>query len=250
MTIIIVIVSLAILLWVLGLRLLILFAAKQITSEMTPPAEYFTEYDITINADDDVQSITHDGLTMTIPGNYVERETSLENTLIYNLPLEDTTDTESVVFMEASDLSDMNLFGEENMAAYTGGFLDKFAVNKLKKGFDDLGHGLPDSAYNTFKSTSLLSTDDYSFWNWKKGFAYVVSGAIKNTTWIADKNYIYETEKICGIIHVRELTERDYKYYIVVDMFSTDDLDTAHGLLIKSDSLEQAYAMINSIVIE
>ena len=84
----------------------------------------------------------------------------------------------------------------------------------------------------------------------EKGFAYVVSGAIKNNTWVADKNYIYETEDICGLIRVRELTEKDYKYYIIVDMFSTDDLDTVHGLLIKTNDLEMAYAMINSITIE
>jgi hypothetical protein len=187
---------------------------------------------------------------MTIPGNYTEKELSLENTIMYILPTEGETDTESVVFMASSDLSDMNLFSEENMATYTGGILDKFAVNKLMKGFKDLGHGLPDSAYNTFKSTALLTADDYSFWNWQKGFAYVVSGMIKNTSFLGDYNYIYETENICGIIHVRELTEQNCKYYIVADMFSTDDLSTAHGLLIKTNSLEQAYAMINSITIE
>ena len=123
LTIIIVIVSLAVLLGVFGLRLVIWYAAGQITPEMTPPAEYFTEYDATINNVDYVQSITHDGLTMTIPGAYVPKEISLGNTMMYILPLKKSTDeenadaAESVVFMAASDLSDMNLFSEENMAA-------------------------------------------------------------------------------------------------------------------------------------
>lgn len=250
LTIIIIVVSLIILFWIFGVRLVIWYAAKQITPDIGSAAQYFTEYDITMNSVDYVQDISHDGLTMTIPGNFVEHELSLENTIMYILPNEDETDTESVVFMASSDLSDMNLFGEENMSEYTNGILDKVAMDKLMKGFEDLGYGLPDSAYNTFKSTSLLTADDYSFWNWQKGFAYVVSGMIKNTSFIADYNYIYETEDVCGIIHVRELPEREYKYYIVVDMFNTDDLGTAHGLLIKTNSLEQAYAMINSIVIE
>lgn len=250
LTIVIIIISLIILLWVLGLRLVIWYAAKQVTPDIGPAAEYFTEYNVTMNTVDYVQDISHNGLTMTIPGNYVQEELSLKNTVMYVLPHEEETATESVVFMASSDLSDMNLFSEENMATYTGGMLDKFAANKLMKGFEDLGHGLPDSAYNTFKSTSLLTADDYSFWNWQKGFAYVVSGMIKNTSFLGDYNYIYETNDICGIIHVRELTEQDYKYYIFADMFSTEDLGTAHGLLIKTNDLEMAYAMINSITIE
>lgn len=96
---------------------------------------------------DNVQDISHDGLTMTIPGNFVEHVLSLENTIMYILPTEDETDTESVVFMASSDLSDMNLFSEENMATYTNDMSDKVAADKLMKGFEDLGHGLPDSAY-------------------------------------------------------------------------------------------------------
>lgn len=250
LTIVIILVSLIILFWIFGLRLVIWYAAKQITPDIGPAAEYFTEYNVTMDTTDYVQDISHDGLTMTIPGNFVEHELSLENTVMYILPTEGETDTESVVFMASSDLSDMNLFSEENMATYTNDMSDKVAADKLMKGFEDLGHGLPDSAYNTFKSTSLLTADDYSFWNWQKGFAYVVSGMIKTTSFSGDYNYIYETDDLCGIIHVRELAEKDYKYYIVADMFSTDDLGTAHGLLIKTNSLEQAYAMINSIVIE
>ncbi len=251
LTIVIIIVSLAILAWIFIPRLLILFAAKQVTPDVGPAAEYFTEYDATMDTIDYVQDISHDGLTMTIPGNYVEHELTLENTIMYILPTKGETGAqESIVFMAVSDLSDMNLFSEENLTELTGGLLDKFATNRLMKGFEALGHGLPDSAYNTFKSTALLSEDDYSFWNVNQGFAYVISGMIKNTSFMADHNYIYETEDICGIIHVRELPDQECKYYIVADMFSTEDLGTAHGLLIKTNNLDLAYAMINSITIE
>lgn len=251
LTIVIIIVSLAILAWIFIPRLLILFAAKQVTPDVGPAAEYFTEYDKTIINVDYTQNISHDGLTITLPGNFVEHELTLENTIMYILPAEgEEAAQESIVFMAVSDLSDMNLFSEENMAELTGGMLDKFATNRLMKGFEALGHGFPDSAYNTLKSTALLSEDDYSFWNVNQGFAYVISGMIKNTSFMADHNYIYENEDICGIIHVRELPEDECKYYIVADMFSTDDLGSAHGLLIKTNHLDLAYAMINSIIIE
>ncbi len=248
--IVIIIILILTLIWMLGLRLVIWYAAKQVTPDMGPAAEYFTEYNIKLSNVNLAQTTSPSGLSMYIPDFFEEKEISLENTLQYIYINESEDFNECIVFMNASDLSDMNLFSEENMATYPGGILDKFAVNKLMKGFEDLGHGLPDSAYNTFKSTALLTADDYSFWNWQKGFAYVVSGMIKNTSFLGDYNYIYETEDICGIIHVRELTGKDYKYYIVADMFSTDDLGTAHGLLIKTNHLPMAYAMINSITIE
>lgn len=132
LTIVIIIVSLAILAWIFIPRLLILFAAKQVTPDVGPAAEYFTEYDKTIINVDYTQNISHDGLTITLPGNFVEHELTLENTIMYILPAEgEEAAQESIVFMAVSDLSDMNLFSEENMAELTGGMLDKFATNRL-----------------------------------------------------------------------------------------------------------------------
>lgn len=249
-------VVLATLIGTIGLRLVIRHYAKEVTAEMSPPAEYFTEYDQNYGDADAVQDITHNGMTVTIPAHFETKEINLEETYMYAVLDEEGNASESIVFMRPDDVTDMNLFSEKNLAEMGNGFLKKYALKKLMKGFEDLGHGLPDNAYTTLKSTSLLSKDDYSFWNLQKGFAYVVSGLLKNTTFTGDYNYIYETDDICGIIHVRDFTldgsnsTQNCNYYIVADMYSTSDFTTSHGLLIKCNSLEMAYSMINSIVIE
>lgn len=249
-TIITICVFLTIVGWIFVPRLFVWFAARQITPDIGPGAEYFTEYDISLTDMDLVQTTSPGGLSMDIPNDYAEKEISLENTLMYVRTDETNIVTDSIVFMAASDLNDMNLFSEENIAELTDGPLSMLSTTHLIKGFEALGHGLPDSAYGTFKSSALLTEDDYSFWRLNQGFAYVVSGMIKNSSMMGEYNYIYETEEICGIIHVMIPSDREYKYYIVADMFATDDLGTAHGLLIKTNSLEEAYGMINSIVIK
>ncbi len=254
--VIISLVLLATLIGTIGLRLVIRHYAKEVTAEMYPPAEYFMEYDQAFTDADAVQDITHNGMTVTIPAHFEAKAISLEETYMYGVLDEEGNASESIVFMCPDDVSDMALLSEERIAELGDTFLKKYAVKKLVKGFEDLGHGLPDNAYTTLKSTSLLSKDDYSFWNLQQGFAYVVSGLLKNTTFTGDYNYIYETDAICGIIHVRDFTldgdssTQNFNYYIVADLYSTSDFTTSHGLLIKCNSLEMAYSMINSIVIE
>ena len=257
--ILIVIVSLVVLatlIGTVGLRLVIRHYAKEVTAEMGPAAEYFTEYDQTFVAVSAVQDITHNGMTITVPTHFQEKEFALEGAYMYVVSDEKGNALESVVFMRPDDVSEMELLSEERISEMGDTFLKRYAVKKLVQGFEDLGHGIPDNAYTTLKAASLLSKDDYSFWNWKQGFAYVVSGLLKNTSFLGDYNYIYETEDICGIIHVRDFTldadntTQNCNYYIVADMYSTSDFSTSHGLLIKCNSLEMAYGILNSIVIE
>ncbi len=254
--VIISLVLLATLIGTIGVRLVIRHYAKEVTAEMSPPAEYFTEYDQNYGDADAVQDITHNGMTVTIPAHFETKELTMEETYMYAVLDEEGNALESVLFMRPEDVSDMALLSEERIAELGDTFLKRYAVKKLVKGFEDLGHGLPDNAYTTLKSSSLLSKDDYSFWSWPQGFAYVVSGLLKNTSFTGDYNYIYETDAICGIIHVRDFTldgdssTQNFNYYIVADLYSTSDFTTSHGLLIKCNSLEMAYSMINSIVIE
>lgn len=253
---VIVLVLLVILIPAIGIRLAIRKHAQEITPALGPTAEYFTEYDESFAATDDTQTLSHGGMTLTAPGYFAEEETSLENTSVYSHAGENGTVTESIVFMAPYDQSDMNLFSEENMEQFTNGFLDKYAANQLKKGFEKLGNGIPDNAYHTEKCIVLLSEDDYSFWDWKQGFAYVVCGILKRESMWLNYHYVYETEDTCGIIRVRDFSkdgkqaEKGFQYYIIADLYSTDDLNTVHGLLIRCNSLETAYAIINSVVIE
>ncbi len=251
-----VLIVLAILIPTIGIRLYIRHHAKQITPELGLTAEYFTEYDVGFAATDDVQTLSHNSTTLTAPGYFTEGELNLDDAYMYTYQNEAGTVSESIVFMAPYDQSDMNLLSEENMAQFTNGFLDEYAAKQLRKGFEKLGHGIPDNAYHTSKCIELLSADDYSFWNWKQGFAYVVCGILKRESIWLNSHYVYETEDICGIIRIRDFSDADnqaekgFRYYIIADMYSTKDLNTVHGLLIKCNSLETAYAIINSVVIE
>lgn len=252
------IVVLVTLIGTIGLRLVIRHYAKQVTAEMPPSAEFFTEYDQTLAEFGEMQDITHNGMTVTIPAYFQELEMSMHETYMYGVMDEEgnSSDTECIIFSRPDDVSDMVLLSEEGIAEMGDTFLKRYALKKLVKGFEDLGHGIPDNAYTTLKSAYLLSKDDYSFWNWQQGFAYVVSGMIKKASFTSNYNCIYENDDICGIIHVRDYTldtdgsTKGYKYYIIADMYSTADFSTSRVLLIRSNSLEMAYGMINSIVIE
>ena len=253
---VIVLVILVILIPAIGIRLAIRKHAKEITPELGPIGEYFSAYDINWKASDDVQTITYGAMTLTVPDYFVKDESSLENTCKYSHKDEAGNLSESIIFTSPHDQSYMNVFSEENMEQFTNGFLDKYAAKQLEKGFEKLGNGIPHNAYHTNKCIELLSADDYSFWNWKQGFAYVVCGTLKKESVWLDYHYVYETEDICGIIRISDNSMRETQsgkkggYIIIADMYSTADLNTSHGLIIFCNSLETAYAIFNSVVIE
>ncbi len=253
---VIVLVLLVILIPAIGIRLAIRKHAQEITPALGPTGEYFSAYDMTWKASDDVQTITYGAMTLTVPDYFVKDESSLENTCKYSHNDEAGNLSESIILTPPHDQSYMNVFSEENMEQFTNGFLDKYAAKQLEKGFEKLGNGIPHNAYHTNKCIELLSADDYSFWNWKQGFAYVVCGILKRESMWLNYHYVYETEDTCGIIRVRDFSkdgkqaEKGFQYYIIADLYSTDDLNTVHGLLIRCNSLETAYAIINSVVIE
>ncbi len=240
----------------LGLRLVIRHFAKQVRTDFNVTVEYFTEYDLTMPDSEAVQEITLNGVTATIPADFIEMEPVVESPR-YGTVDEEGNPTQQVIFMPPSDVSEMNLFGEENMENLSNFPLGQYAVNQLKKGFEALGHGIPDNFYHMTKANFLLTEEDYSFWNWQQGFAYVISGYIKNQTpVIGEYVLIYEEDDICGFIYVTDKSAKEGNvstvsdYYVIADLFSTSDFSTGHTLIINCESLEEIYAIINSVVIE
>ena len=72
------IVVLVTLIGTIGLRLVIRYYAKQVTAEMPPSAEFFTEYDQTLAEFGEMQDITHNGMTVTIPAYFQESPLNAE----------------------------------------------------------------------------------------------------------------------------------------------------------------------------
>ena len=238
-------------------RIVIYHQAKQVTAELGPAAEYFTEFDLTLPDEEPVREVTFDGMTVTIPG-YLKNERSvLSNSCIYEEPLEDGKTGGRSVIIVTMDVSDTNSYLEEMITEKVEGPLGKYAVKQLMKGYEDLGNGIPENNYAMEKSYYLLKEEDYSFWNCKQGFAYIINGVLKKeASFICDYTYVYEKEDISGFIHVDGRTDHaqsdssGYSYRVTARMYSVNDYSTEHALLIRCDSLETAYAIINSAKIE
>ena len=103
---VIIIIVILTLIWMLGIRLIIWLFAQD-AFYVGSAAEYFTKYDITL---EDTQTISHNGITMNIPGDYVEDE-PLGNTIIYRSPDE----TAAVMILVADTDSNMALFSEKTL---------------------------------------------------------------------------------------------------------------------------------------
>ncbi|MBR5799117.1 MAG: zf-HC2 domain-containing protein [Lachnospiraceae bacterium] len=241
---------------ILGFRLVILYFSKQVTTDFNPSVEYFTEYDRTMADTEAVQEIKLNGIAVNLPAEYAEMDPVAES-FRYGTADEEGNPVNQVLIMPPSDVSELNLFGEENMESLPDFPLGQFVVNQLRKGYEDLGHGMPDDFYHMTKANFLLTKEDYSFWNWQKGLAYTISSYIKNQTpVIADYVLIYEEDDICGFIYVTDKSAKEgsnsaaYDYYVIADLFGTSDLSTGYGMIITGDSLEEIYAIINSVVIE
>lgn len=258
-TILIVVSSLFVLFTLIGFfgpRLVFGYCAKQVTAQLGPAAEFFTKFDLTLQDTETVREVTFDGMTVTLPGNLTNERSVLSNSYIYEEPKEEG-DTGSSVIIATIDVSEMNQDINEMVTEQVDGLFKKYVAKQLLKGFEEEGSGIPTNYYSLAKSCFLLTEGDYSFWNWKQGFVYVIYGLLKNELgYPCDYTYIYEKEDICGFIYVVDKTEQAQSdssvlnYRVVATMYSMDDFSMEHVLMIHTDSLEAAYAIINSVEIE
>lgn len=238
-------------------RFVVYHQAKQVTAELGPAAEIFTDFELVLPDTEAVREVTFDGMTVTIPGYLTDERSVLGYAYMYEEPEEDGKTGGRSVIIATMDVSDTNSYLEEMITEKVDGPLGKYAFKQLMKGYEDLGNGFPENNYTMEKSYYLLKEDDYSFWNWKQGFAYVINGVLKKeASYICDYTYIYEKADICGFIHVDDRTDHaqsdssEYSYRVTARMYSVNDYSTEHALLIGCDSLETAYAIINSAEIE
>lgn len=240
-----------------GPRLVFRYYAKLVTARLGPAAEFFTEFDLTLQDAETVQEVILDGMTVTLPGNFKEQESSMETACIYKEQDEEGKTKGSSVIMTTMDVSEMNQAVDEMIMEQADGPFKKYVAKQLLKGFEKAGNGMPENHYALTKSCFLLTEEDYNFWNWSQGFAYVIYGSLKNElAYPADDTYIYEKEDCCGFVYVVDKTKQAQSdssvlnYRVVAMLYSMDDFSTEYVLMIQSDSLETAYDIINSAKIK
>lgn len=244
-TVIVVILLLAGTAWFMVPRVKLYNAARELTENSFPEAshyEYFNQFDVIYASDLPVQTINHDGLSINIPADWTIMEMGLENSLTYESP----DKSQRILLLEASDLTGYSLFNEGQVAELTADLSSKIGLNRLEKGFDALGIPMPDSAYATMKSALLLERDSYSLFNVDKTIAYYIVGMIKSAEMEFALNYIYESEDICATYHVSPPSD-EHPYRVTADVFSAKDLNKAYSMVIRTNSEETLYAMMNSV---
>ena len=207
-------------------------------------AEYYTEYAVT---DDSLVVVDAEHCTIGIPADFVKKDLSAEFTSVYYH--DPDNDGLSVMIVEPQDdLERLSLF-------YRGHYENvsdeqyELIISVLEKWYDALGHGIPDTAYDTYKGVHLLDESDRGFWNMGRSIAFGITGILKLQMPMFGDYFIYETDEMCGFVSVGDHTDEGY-YYVTAEMYSVDDLNQPYNFIIRTKTAEEAYAIVNSITIK
>ena len=204
--------------------------------------DYFTDFSV---SNTDVQTINNGYVSINIPNRFIHNEEKAEFIpCLYNTP----DNAETLFFMkDPADLSDMNLLRPEIFEDIED-IPKELGIKEITEGFESLSSGIiPDSAYNTYKCALLADKDDYSFWDMKKSTCFAIASILRELVVPAyDETFLYETEDICGIVYITHNYGENNQENVTFEIFSADDLNTVHTLTMRVDSLDDAYAIINS----
>lgn len=226
-------------------RLLVYFSVKNLTMVDKPPAVYFTKYD----ADFSCETVkVENGLySMEIPSDFTKTDKHSDKGVLCQRI---NGDFKENIFLSETAVASLNL---SDPKIYEGADLPKsMSREKIVEWFEILGHGAPDSAYDTLRIISLLTRDDYSFLNLKKGTAFAATALMKEVEFSMENTYIYEREDICGFINMSDYADKETGakgVYVIFEFFDTSDLDNSYIIALKTASEQDAYAAINSVKI-
>ena len=118
----------------------------------------------------------------------------------------------------------------------------------VKKAFEGFGLGYPEKAYDLFKAIYLLENEHYNFSDLDAAKTFLFAGDYKARSFADETTLIYERDDIRGFIDIRDHGNPDENgnYTLSLRIFTTDDLDVRTVIQIRTDSLEEAYGIINS----
>ena len=232
--------------WILFPRLAIYRLVSKTVPDVGPAAEYFEEYSVT---DDSLVIMEYPEFTVGIPADFVKRDIPEDAT--FECYDSENKEESIIITKESANLEDMNLFNSSHYED-TAALDSETIIKYTKKWFKRLGNGIPDSAYGTMKCMLLLDNDDKSMLDIGQNMAFAIAGVMKTTIYDPEHqtSIIYETDEKCGIIRVMPPSESTPQYRAYVDIFSTEDLNTAYAFIICVNNIEEIYPIINSIQIK
>ncbi len=229
---------------VLAPRIGLSVVLNQFVPDVGDAAEYYTEYDET---DDSLVIVEAENCTIGIPANYVQKDMPDHYSADYYYD-PDNNYRSVMIMVSQDDLKELTPF-------YRGHYEDvtdeqyELIISVLEKWFDALGHGIPDTAYDTYKCVHLLDESDRGFWNMGRSIAFGIAGILKLQMPMFGDYYIYETDEMCGFVSVSHHADEGY-YYVTAEMYSSDDLNQPNNFIIRTKTAEEAYAIVNSITIK
>ncbi|MDE6746529.1 MAG: hypothetical protein K2J72_07805 [Oscillospiraceae bacterium] len=227
-------------LWVLLPRIMIYKIVKDFFPSIDKNVEYFTDF--SVSSAEEVVTVDNGFVSVSIPKRFKYNEDKAEIIQSYG----DADSKESFFFQSSHDSSELNLLDPEKLKDIEG-VPKNFDLQEIAEGFESLGNGLPDSAYNTYKCTLLVSKDDYSFWNLKNGVCYAIAAVYKATAISSyDDVYLYERGDIRGIIYATHNHRENGMEWVVFKVYRADDLNTVHTIQVTVKDINEAYAIINS----
>ncbi len=133
----------------------------------------------------------------------------------------------------------------------TGKYSNKISSPKqeaVKEAFESFGLGYPEKAYDLFKAIYLLENENYNFFDLDAAKTFLFAGDYKARSFTDGTTLIYERDDIRGFIDIRDYGNPDENgnYTLSLRIFTTNDLDVRTVIQIRTNSLEEAYGIINS----
>lgn len=194
-------------------------------------AEYFTDFSL---KNEDTFTVSNAYYSIDIPASFTKKEVSEElSVLVY----ENVETDKRCMIMNEPDCVPMSLL-EEYEKNETDDIIKKYGISSVESMLTSLGYGTPDSYYNIMKCALLLDYEDYDFWNLDKMVAFWIYGTIRINLYEDTVAYLYEREDICAIVEGRGM--------YIVSVMPVDDLNTIYTFTVRSDDVNEVFAILNS----
>lgn len=212
-------------------RLEVYNAVQDLAPDVGEPFEYFTDFSIKNN-----NTFTYENghISVELPADFVKGEISRSDEYYEKNEREWLSIVEPTVQKTSFFFIPPEYWDE----------ISKPKLEAMKKSFESFGLGYPETAYDLFKAIYLLENEDYNFWDLDAAKTYLIAGDYKLTPVFDEITLIYERDDIRGFIDLREM--ENGKYTVALRIFTTADLDVRTVITIRTDSLEEAYGIINS----
>ena len=231
-------------------RTLLVYDAMGGSTDIGEPILAYDKYDV---KDDTLKMTDYGDFSVNIPSDWVKQERESDVFIIY-------------ASEEVSDGSDGSEKREAITSTGTGeDYSDMILLNReiyesdelwrrVNKGFEQLGYGMPTTAYDSIRCALMMDSKDYNLINYNKSLAFTYAlpyraGSFYVYDGVTSRSYLYEDEEKCGFI--RETYHENigsYKYFF--NFYDTEDLNTEYLILITVKDRDTAYAIINSIELD